>query len=141
MSAVSAASTAAHPPGEGDAINVSVESVDPVPMKWSAVPEVATPRVMAQALATLYLFGGSATLLAVLGADAPWADRALVSGVRRPDRRTIQAGLLGFSGQYGQTDWGSTFAAVSLAVLPTLIVYLLLNQKVMKGLAAGSVKG
>lgn len=58
-----------------------------------------------------------------------------------PDKRTIQAGLLGFSGQYGQTDWGSTFAAVSLAVLPTLIVYLLLNQKVMKGLAAGSVKG
>lgn len=58
-----------------------------------------------------------------------------------PDRRTIQAGLLGFSGQYGQTDWGATFAAVALAVLPTLIIYLLLNQKVMKGLAAGSVKG
>ena len=58
-----------------------------------------------------------------------------------PDKRTIQAGLLGFSGQYGQTDWGATFAAVALAVLPTLIIYLLLNQKVMKGLAAGSVKG
>ena len=58
-----------------------------------------------------------------------------------PDKRTIQAGLLGFSGQYGQTDWGTTFAAVALAVLPTLIIYLLLNQKVMKGLAAGSVKG
>ncbi len=61
--------------------------------------------------------------------------------INNPDMRTIQAGLLSFSGQYGQTDWGPTFAAVSLAVLPTLLIYLLLNQKVMKGLAAGSVKG
>jgi diguanylate cyclase (GGDEF)-like protein len=36
---------------------------------------------MRQALATLYVFGGSATLLALLGADAPWADRALVGGL------------------------------------------------------------
>ncbi|RBY76266.1 bifunctional diguanylate cyclase/phosphodiesterase [Blastococcus sp. TF02-09] len=50
-------------------------------MKWSAVPEVATPRVMTQALGTLYLFGGCATLLALLGADAPWAERALVSSL------------------------------------------------------------
>ena len=50
-------------------------------MKWSAVPEVATSRVMSQALATLYVFGGTATLLAVLGADAPWTDRALVSSL------------------------------------------------------------
>ena len=58
-----------------------------------------------------------------------------------PDLRTIQAGLLNFAGQYGQREWGPTFAAVTLAVAPTVIVYLLLNQKVMKGLAAGSVKG
>ncbi|TKJ27854.1 GGDEF domain-containing phosphodiesterase [Blastococcus sp. CCUG 61487] len=44
-------------------------------MKWSGVPEVATPRVMAQALATLYAFGGTASILAVLGADATWSER------------------------------------------------------------------
>ena len=55
--------------------------------------------------------------------------------------RTIQVGLLNFSGQYGQVEWGPTFAAVSLAVFPTLIVYLILNQQVIKGLTAGSVKG
>ena len=55
--------------------------------------------------------------------------------------RTIQVGLLNFSGQYGQVDWGPTFAAVSLAVFPTLILYLILNQQVIKGLTAGSVKG
>jgi raffinose/stachyose/melibiose transport system permease protein len=55
--------------------------------------------------------------------------------------RTIQTGLLNFTGQYGQVQWGPTFAAVSLTVFPTLIVYLILNQQVIKGLTAGSVKG
>ena len=55
--------------------------------------------------------------------------------------RTIQTGLLNFTGQYGQVQWGPTFAAVSLTVFPTLILYLILNQQVIKGLTAGSVKG
>ena len=57
------------------------------------------------------------------------------------DLRTIQTGLLNFTGEHGEIDWGPTFAAVSLAVLPTLMVYLLLNQRVIKGLTAGSLKG
>ena len=56
-------------------------------------------------------------------------------------KRTIQTGLLNFTGQYGQVDWGPTFAAVSMTVLPTLLLYLILNQRVMRGLTAGSVKG
>ena len=55
--------------------------------------------------------------------------------------RTIQTGLLNFSGQYGQIDWGPTFAGAAIAVFPTLVVYLVLNQQVIKGLTAGSVKG
>jgi raffinose/stachyose/melibiose transport system permease protein len=55
--------------------------------------------------------------------------------------RTLQTGLLNFTGQYGQVDWGPTFAAISLAVIPTLILYLVLNQQVIKGLASGSLKG
>lgn len=55
--------------------------------------------------------------------------------------RTIQTGLLNFSGQYGQVDWGPTFAGAAIAVFPTLVVYLILNQQVIKGLTAGSVKG
>ncbi|SOC50290.1 diguanylate cyclase/phosphodiesterase [Blastococcus aggregatus] len=50
-------------------------------MKWSGVPEVATARVMTQALGTLYVFGGSATLLAVVGADNTWSDRAPVAAL------------------------------------------------------------
>ncbi len=55
--------------------------------------------------------------------------------------RTIQAGLLSFQGQYGTVQWGPLFAAISINVLGTLVLYLFLNQRVMKGLAAGAVKG
>jgi raffinose/stachyose/melibiose transport system permease protein len=55
--------------------------------------------------------------------------------------RTIQVGLLNFTGQYGAVQYGPTFAAVSVNVLGTLAIYLFLNQRVMKGLTAGSVKG
>ncbi|WP_157944040.1 putative bifunctional diguanylate cyclase/phosphodiesterase [Blastococcus atacamensis] len=50
-------------------------------MKWSGVPEVATQRVMTQALATQYVFGGGSALLAALGADGPWWDRAALGAL------------------------------------------------------------
>ncbi|MET1052580.1 MAG: carbohydrate ABC transporter permease [Mycetocola sp.] len=55
--------------------------------------------------------------------------------------RTIQVGLLNFTGQYGAVQYGPTFAAIAVNVLGTLLLYLFLNQQVMKGLTAGSVKG
>ncbi|MET0975231.1 MAG: carbohydrate ABC transporter permease [Leifsonia sp.] len=55
--------------------------------------------------------------------------------------RTIQVGLLNFTGQYGAVQYGPTFAAIAVSVFGTLLIYLFLNQQVMKGLTAGSVKG
>ena len=55
--------------------------------------------------------------------------------------RTIQVGLLNFTGQYGAVQYGPTFAAIAVSVIGTLLIYLFLNQQVMKGLTAGSVKG
>ncbi|WP_205600806.1 carbohydrate ABC transporter permease [Gracilibacillus sp. YIM 98692] len=57
------------------------------------------------------------------------------------DLRTIQTGLINFTGQYGQREWGPTFASISLAIIPTLILYLVLNKLVMKGMTSGAVKG
>lgn len=57
------------------------------------------------------------------------------------DLRTIQVGLLNFTGQFGQTQYGPLFAAICINVFGTLVLYLFLNQKVMKGLAGGAVKG
>ncbi|MGA1835649.1 carbohydrate ABC transporter permease [Herbiconiux sp. 11R-BC] len=55
--------------------------------------------------------------------------------------RTIQAGLLNFTGQYGAVQYGPTFAGIAVSVLGTLLIYLFLNKQIMKGLTAGSVKG
>jgi raffinose/stachyose/melibiose transport system permease protein len=55
--------------------------------------------------------------------------------------RTIQTGLLSFVGRFGQTDWGPTFASICMTVIPTLLIYLFLNDSVMKGLTEGAVKG
>jgi raffinose/stachyose/melibiose transport system permease protein len=71
-----------------------------------------------------------------------WNDLLLsLTFISDDSKRTIQTGLLNFTGEYGQVDWGPTFAAVSMTVLPTLLLFLVLNQRVMKGLTSGSVKG
>ena len=54
---------------------------------------------------------------------------------------TIQVGLLHFSDEYGSVNYGPLFAAISMLVFSTLAIYLAINQQVMKGLTAGSVKG
>lgn len=54
---------------------------------------------------------------------------------------TIQVGLLNFTGQFGSTQYGPLFAAICINVFGTLLIYLFLNQKIMKGLAGGAVKG
>lgn len=40
-----------------------------------------------------------------------------------------------------QTDYSLTLAAMTLSVIPTIIVFLLFQEQVMKGMTAGAVKG
>lgn len=54
--------------------------------------------------------------------------------------KTLPVGLNDFVGELGRRDWGGTFAAIVLAILPTLIIYFFLNKNVMEGMAAGAVK-
>ena len=55
--------------------------------------------------------------------------------------RMLQNGLAAFTDQYGGRDWGATFAAVTIATVPTIAVYLIMNKKIIEGLTAGAVKG
>ena len=57
------------------------------------------------------------------------------------DMKTLPIGLNDFVGQMGSRDWGATFAAIIIAVLPTLLIYFKLNKSVMAGMAAGAIKG
>lgn len=54
--------------------------------------------------------------------------------------KTLPVGLNDFVGEMGRRDWGGTFAAIVLAILPTLIIYFFLNKNVMEGMAAGAIK-
>ena len=56
------------------------------------------------------------------------------------DMKTLPIGLNDFVGQFGRVDGGSTFAAIVISILPTLIVYFILNKNIIEGMAAGAVK-
>jgi raffinose/stachyose/melibiose transport system permease protein len=59
----------------------------------------------------------------------------------RASLSTVQVGLLNFNGQYGEVAYGPLLAAISIIIFSTFIVYALINQRVMRGLTAGSIKG
>jgi raffinose/stachyose/melibiose transport system permease protein len=54
--------------------------------------------------------------------------------------KTISLGLQDFIGSHGLTDWGATFASICLSTLPTLLIYFLLNTKIVGGMTMGAVK-
>jgi len=58
-----------------------------------------------------------------------------------PELKTIPLGLQDFIGAMGATDWTATFAAVSVTLVPLLLVFLLLNRSIIYGLESGATKG
>jgi raffinose/stachyose/melibiose transport system permease protein len=53
--------------------------------------------------------------------------------------QTITLGVQQFIGQYS-TDWNGVLAALSLAVLPILVLYALFSRQLIRGITAGAVK-
>ena len=66
----------------------------------------------------------------------------LTSGDVEGGARTLPLGLanLSITAQY-RSDYGSLFAGIVLVTLPILVVYLLLQRQIVKGIAAGALKG
>jgi len=60
--------------------------------------------------------------------------------VTAPMLRTLTAGIMALSGQY-RTEWGPIGAGLTIATVPTLILYTLLSEKVQKSLILGAIKG
>ena len=58
----------------------------------------------------------------------------------KDEMKTLPIGLNAFVGEMGRRDWGATFAAIVIAILPTILVYFFLNKQVMEGMSAGAVK-
>jgi N-acetylglucosamine transport system permease protein len=43
--------------------------------------------------------------------------------------------------QYYQNDWSALFAAVTMIMIPTLLVYVLFQNQIQKGITVGALKG
>lgn len=54
--------------------------------------------------------------------------------------RTLQLGIRFFSSQFF-TDYTSMFAAIIIIIIPSILVYVFLHDKIMHGLTAGASKG
>ena len=54
--------------------------------------------------------------------------------------RTIQLGIRYFTSQF-ITDYTGMFAAIVLSIIPSILVYVFLHDKIISGLTAGAVKG
>ncbi|SFF38163.1 carbohydrate ABC transporter membrane protein 2, CUT1 family (TC 3.A.1.1.-) [Paenibacillus algorifonticola] len=54
--------------------------------------------------------------------------------------KTLTVGVQNFIGQY-TTDWGAIGATLMISILPILITFLFLSNRIVEGIAAGSVKG
>ena len=61
--------------------------------------------------------------------------------ISKTSMRTIQTGLMYFSDEHGSVEWGPIFAAITMGVTPTLLLYILLNKFVIEGMTSGAVKG
>ncbi len=59
--------------------------------------------------------------------------------VQNPDLRTLQPAIFGMVGRYS-TNWPALTAALTLSVLPILIVYVFMQRQFVAGLTAGAVK-
>jgi ABC-type sugar transport system, permease component len=56
------------------------------------------------------------------------------------ERKTLQLAAYSFMGQY-KSEWQNIMAAAILIIIPALVIYLIFQKNIIKGLVAGAVKG
>ncbi|SEN84908.1 carbohydrate ABC transporter membrane protein 2, CUT1 family [Mesobacillus persicus] len=70
-----------------------------------------------------------------------WNEFVFINTFISSDRfKTLTVGIQNFIGQYS-TDWGAIGATLVISVLPILIAFVFLSNKIVEGIAAGAVKG
>jgi raffinose/stachyose/melibiose transport system permease protein len=57
-----------------------------------------------------------------------------------PEKKTLPVTLTYFVGPYA-TNYVQMFAAIVIAVVPTIVVYSIFSNQIVEGLTAGAVKG
>ena len=85
---------------------------------------------------------GIATV-AILNFVSIWNDYQLsLVLINSPENRTLSLGLYSLitSMQYSGGNWPGLFAGVTMVMLPTILIYLFLSQRMISGITMGGVK-
>jgi raffinose/stachyose/melibiose transport system permease protein len=61
--------------------------------------------------------------------------------IRSPELRTLPLSIQVFFYDWGKTDWGPIFAALSVGSVPMILLYIVMQRRFVQGLTAGAVKG
>lgn len=83
----------------------------------------------------------TAITVAILNAMWIWNDYLLPSLILPQEKGTIPMVIQGLKGGYGSVDMGAMMAMLVLAIFPIIIFYLSCQKYIIKGVAAGAVKG
>lgn len=96
-------------------------------------------RVMLQLI--FPLAGPGIAAAAVISFIYVWNDFLIASTMISTDeRRLVAVGLYNYLSQYGIV-WGQLTAAVVVTVLPIILVFVLMERRIVAGLSAGATKG
>ena len=80
--------------------------------------------------------------VAILQAMWIWNDYLLPTLVLDVNKyKTIPMLIQFFKGSYGRVEWGPMMACIVLAILPIVVLYLLGQKNIIKGVISGAVKG
>lgn len=95
---------------------------------WKVIFPLAQPGIMAAAIFN-FIFLWNEYMLALVFLPSS-------------QNKTISLGLYSIQSAMQYTaDWTGLFAAVVIVMMPTIIIYFILSEKVMTGLTLGAVKG
>lgn len=83
----------------------------------------------------------TAITVAILNTMWVWNDYLLPYLVIGSDYKTIPIAVQYLKGGYGSVDMGAMMAMLVLAIVPVVIFYLFCQKYIIKGVAAGAVKG
>jgi len=61
--------------------------------------------------------------------------------IRSPELRTLPLSIQVFFYDWGKTDWGPIFAALSVGSVPMILLYIVMQRRFVQGLTAGAVRG
>lgn len=88
----------------------------------------------------LPISGPAIATVAILEFVGAWNQYFLVL-LRSAEMRTIPLAIQVFFYDFGRTEWEQVFAALSIATIPVVVLYIIMQRQFIEGLTAGAVKG